>query len=194
MVKIVFSLLGILLLPLTAGAASTLYIDITAQGSELTISFPLGAATDNWAVGTVEANDNVTTPFDVFCVQNDTSEAVEITIHGNEMEDAATGLAETWTLSSTGVQGANAFAMWCGINDTTDNWPIIIREHDDGSFVKLKYDEDTSLAASDNWYFGLTFVAPASSVGNEAMIMCDDAGSETDDADNGLTLIAAVAP
>lgn len=178
----------LLAFPGVGSAASTLYIDITAQGSEVTIT----CNCTSWSVGTVHNNDNVATNLSYCNVTNTTSEAVEITAHGNEMKDAATGAAETWTLASTGTPGANAFAMFIGVNDTNDDWETTVREHDDGSFDKLDNDADTTLAASDYWNFGFDFLAPTSSTGNEAMIMCDDAGSETNDTDNGLTLIAAV--
>ena len=175
-------------LPGVTSAASTLYIDITATGSEVTITCNCTA----WAIGVVHNNDNISTGFSYCNVTNTTSEAVEITAHGNEMKDSATGAAETWTLDSTGTPGANTFALFIGVNDTEDHWNTIVREHDDGSFDKLDNDGDTTLAASDHWDFGFCFLAPTSSTGNEAMIMCDDTGSETNDADNGLTLIAAV--
>lgn len=178
----------LLALPGVAGAASTLYIDITATGSEITITCNCTA----WAVGTVSASENVSTVLTYCNVTNTTSEAVEITAHGNEMEDAATGAAKTWVLNSTGAPGAAAIGMFIGVDDTNDDWETTIREHDDGSFDKLDNDGDTTLAASDYWNFGFDFLAPTSSVGNEAMIMCDDAGSHTDDADNGVTLIASV--
>jgi hypothetical protein len=176
-----------LLMPAASLGASTLYIDITATGAEVTISCNCTA----WAVGTVIANDDILTSYSYCNVTNSTSQAVEITIHGNEMKDAATGAVKTWTLDSTATAGAATIGMKAGVNDTTDNMQTIIREHDDGSFAKLTFDTDTTLAASDSWLFGMEFLAPTSSLGNEAMIMCDDAGSHTNDADNGVTLIAA---
>jgi hypothetical protein len=178
-------------LPGIAGAASTLYIDITATGSEVTIT-----CNDTiWAIGVVSAGDNVSTAIGYFKLSNTTSEAVNVTIHGNEMVDVATGAAENWTMSATGTPGANTFGMRAGVDDADDDWDTLIKDHDSGGFSTLAFDADDSLAAADDWDFGFNFLPPSSSVGNSAMVMSDDTGAQFAEggATNGVTLIATIA-
>lgn len=184
---LVVLVVGMLALPVVVGAASTLYIDITATGSELDISDNVAA----WDVGVVSANDNKTTAITWGSITNNTSTEVTIRVYGNDMKDAATGSAKTWTLA-TAIDAAT-FAMKVGLDDDDDTFDIVVKKYGDTPYNTLVFNADATLDADDSWDYGLNFLAPSSSVGNEAMIMCDVAGSETDDADNGLVFVAEAA-
>lgn len=183
----ILALMLVLAMPLVSLGASTLYIDITATGSELDISDNVAA----WDVGVVSANDNKTTAITWGSITNNTSTEVTIRVYGNDMKDAATGSAKTWTLA-TAIDAAT-FAMKVGLDDDDDTFDIVVKKYGDTPYNTLLFNADATLDADDSWDYGLNFLAPSSSVGNEAMIMCDVAGSETDDADNGLVFVAEAA-
>lgn len=174
------------LIPVSALAASTLYIDITATGCEVDIT----CTQTSWSVGIVEANDEVSTAINWGRLTNNTSVAVSIRIYGNDMKDVATG-TRTWTLGTS--VGAAQFAMNIGVDDDDDTFDVAIKKYGDTPYNMLKYNTSTALNPGSYWDFGLQFLAPSSNLGNDAMIMCDINGDRTNDADNGLALVAEVA-
>lgn len=171
---------------LSVAQAAKLYIDITATGSELDISDNVSA----WDVGTVSANDEVSTSITWGRITNNTSEEVSIRVYGNDMKDAATGTTKTWTLATS--IGAATFAMKVGLDDDDDTFDITVRRCGYTPYNMLSYNADTTLDSEGTWDYGLKFLAPSSSVGNEAMIMCDISGDHTDDSDNGLVFAAEI--
>jgi hypothetical protein len=185
----ILALMLVLAMPLVA-AASTCYIDITATGSEIDITCNCTV----WAIGTVGASENISTSQTYCYVLNETSQPVTITVHGNEMVDVATGAGTTWTMSATGTPGAATFGLRIGVDDTGNYWDVLIKDFADNPYNTMKYDADTTLGASDNWSFGFNFLSPTSGVGNEAMVMSDDGGTDhaQGDADNGVVLIATI--
>ena len=176
-----------LFVPTLVSAASTLYIDITATGSELDISDNVSL----WAIGVVSASENKTTGVTWGQITNNTSEDVMIRVYGNDMKDAATGSAKTWTLAA--AIDAATFAMNVGLDDDDDTYDIAVKKYGDTPYNVLVLNSDNTLAPASTWDYGLNFLAPSSSVGNEAMIMCDIGGDYTDDSDNGLVFVAEAA-
>lgn len=199
LVLVVLLVLGLSLIPMATNAASTAYIDVTAQGSELDIT--VRKISDNatlWAAGTVDPSDNVFTAINWGEIINNSSAAITVTVHGNEMVDLATGAGTTWLLSATGAAGAGTIGMWLGVDDAGDTYDTVIKDYDNAPYTTILFDAEDSLASAASWDFGLDLLAPTSLVGNEAMIMTDldggAVGHAVIDAGNGLCFTAAWHP
>ena len=149
----------------SVGASSSCNIDITATGSEVNISCNVTL----WAIGTVRASatENTTPGYEWGAVSNLGSEAVNVTVYGNDME----GGAVTWTLSSNSA-GAAQFLMYVNTG-AGDNYTI------EKEFAGPYLQWATGIAASANQTFGLYFEGPTSGVGNEAMQMTNGGAGAT---------------
>lgn len=158
-------------------AASTAYITITAQGSEVDIT----CNTTSWNVGTVGASDNIATGTAWARITNNTSEAVDITIHGHDMK--STDNLTTWDLSDNGSNADAVFGMEAALSGGLFN--VDIREA--AAFNTLKSD----LASAATQDFGMCFVAPSATVGNKTMEMVGETNSNVE-TPRGVCLTATI--
>jgi len=156
---------------------TTVYITITAQGREIDIS----CNQTGWNVGTVSANDNITTSKTWARLTSSGTEDVDVTIGGRHMENA--GGTDNWTLANDGAAAADTFAMWAALDG--GNWTIVIKNVDET--LNLLVDE----LATGTQDFGLCFLAPTSSVGNDLMEMVGDGGTAADNP-RGLVLTGSI--
>ena len=106
------ALLGIGFALFTTGgdvqAASSCNIDVIAQGSEIDISCNVTL----WDIGTWEAADSaVETGLTWGGITNNGSEAVDLTVYGNDMDDGV--VVVTWTLGA--AAGAGQFEINLGL-------------------------------------------------------------------------------
>jgi hypothetical protein len=193
---VVLVVLVMALFPSLAGAASTAYIDVTATGSDLDIT--VRKVSDNatiWAIGAIHASDTDNTAINWGEIVNNTSQAINVSINGNEMVTLTTGPGTTWTMAADNTTpGAGTFVMKLGVDDADDTFDMVIGDYDWTPYTKILFDAVDALGASATWNFGLKFWAPTSLIGNDAMIMTDLDASEWNvvDSTNGLCFIATL--
>jgi len=181
----ILSLLVLSLVPMTAQAATTDTIQITATGAEVNISID----TASWAIGYVYEDTTYTTGnLDTAAwatLTNNGGEAVDVTVFAYDMEDDSD--TDTWDCADDGNNGADVFAMYAGLNDGDDTFDVIIKEYLSTPYNQL-IDE---LAASGTQELGLQFEAPSTMSTYEAMVMVGSSGTITD-SDRGVTFTGSV--
>jgi len=152
------------------------YITITATGSE--VDFTCNQT--GWDVGTVFVSDNKVTGYNWGKLTNDGSEAVDVSIAGDNMTDATDSVF--WVLSDTATAGAAIFGMRCGL--TTDN--VIIKGN-----TPFNYLVEGLAGSGATQAFGLEFLAPTSTIGNLEMEMVG-ATNVHNDSPRGLILTGTI--
>ena len=154
-VGIILVAMAVMLCPSLVGALSYAQIAITATGSDVSIS----CSQTDWDAGTLSHDEvAMTTDNDTWGrITNNTSEAVDVTIHGHDMA----GSGVTWTLSEDGTNGVATIGM-----------KFVL---DGGAYQAIPKTTPaafkTDLAGSGTQDFGLYLKAPASGVGNVLMTM-----------------------
>lgn len=178
MIAVMLGLVVPAFIPQVSNAAATAYITITATGSEVDITCNVTA----WNVGNVSASDNIFTSDNYFMITNNTSEGIDITIHGHDMK--STDNLTTWDLSDNGTSSITpAFGMQATWHTGTCN--VTIREA--AAFNTLVVD----LAAYGTQDFGMCFIAPSANVGNKVMEMVGETGSNVE-TPRGVCLTATI--
>jgi len=170
-----FALLMTMGLSQLVSASSVLYITITATGSEIDIT----CNRTGWTVGIVNASGNVTTGVARTWAQLESkgTEDVDVTIGGRSMKNAAGTV--TWTLADDGAAGAATFGMYAG--HAGKYWNVLIKNVGE-TLNKLV----TNFSAGTQ-NFGLCFLAPTETLGNEVMEMVGADGNANDEP-RGLVL------
>lgn len=148
----------VMAMPFVASATGTfVQIGITATGSDIDITCNV----TDWAVGVVHANDNISTTDNVWgSITNNTSEAVDVSVHGHDMSNGGT----TWTLTDTGTGGVASFSMWVLNSDNATTAMV--------KTTPTAWLDELAAAASQS--FGLNFMAPTATLGNLLMTMEGD--------------------
>lgn len=184
LVGILCLVLTLAMLPMTASAATTDTIQITATGSEINISID----TASWAIGYVYEDTiyqtGITSSWAT--LTNNGAEAVDVTVFAYDMKDDSTG-THSWDCADDGNNGADVFAMYAGNDDGDDTYDTIIKEYLSTPYNQL-IDE---LASSGTQDFGLQFESPSTMSYYEAMTMVGSSGT-TGDADRGVTFTGSV--
>lgn len=157
-VAIIAALVGVLSVPLMVSAATYVQIGITATGSDIDIACNV----TDWAVGVVSVNEEAWTTDNTLwgSITNNTSEAVDISVHGHDMTNGGT----TWTMSDNGSNGVAIFGMKILKNaGATSNIPRT---------PSLAWCDELANAGVQK--FGLYFKAPSATLGNLLMTMTGD--------------------
>ena len=151
--------LGITMLTYSpAEAATSCNIDVTAQGSEIDISCNVTL----WDIGIWEGSDSpVETGLTWGEITNNGSEAVDLTVYGNDMDDGV--VVVTWVCGS--AAGAAQFEINLGLEGGSYNQDV--KKEGDTPYTTWK----SGLASLGTQAFGFQFNGPTTGVGNEAMTM-----------------------
>ena len=173
------------IMPAAALADTTDTITITATGSEISIAVD----TAGWNVGYVQVSEVAATGIIASwaTLTNSGAEAVDVSIGGGDMENAAGN--HTWTISETfsggpptvPTVGSDIFGMCAGLDDGDDTYDIEIWKV--GSTLIDLVDE----LATGTQDFGLKFWAPSSMSYYEVMEMVGAEGTAADEP-RGLVL------
>jgi hypothetical protein len=129
------------MVPLVVNAATTDTVTITVTVNYISIA----NAPNTWAVGQVATSSTTATASNYFVVTNTSNVAITLTLTGANFSG---GVA--WTLSDTAAAGSLIVGLKAG---TAGASGVIIKSSPGSTLV-------TSLAASTNYSWNMTFYAP----------------------------------